>query len=49
MIHLLGIYKKVYFLFLGCDKNIVPTIDIPLHKIIAIKDGHMVLFDIEKQ
>ena len=44
-----AIIRTLIFHFLGCDKNIVPTIDIPLHKIIAIKDGHMVLLDIEKQ
>ena len=44
-----AIIRTLLYHFLGLDKNTIPTIDIPLHKIIMIKDGIMVVLDVEKQ
>lgn len=44
-----AIIRTLIYHFLGGDKNVIPNIDIPLHKIIMLKDGHMQLIDIEKE
>lgn len=41
-----AIIRTLIYHFLGGDKNVIPILDIPLHKIIIIKDGYMSLFDI---
>lgn len=41
-----AIIRALIHHFLGTDKNIIPTVDIPLHKIIMIKNEDMFLVDV---
>ena len=44
-----AVIRTLIYNFLGGDIQQIPNIDIPLHKIIIIKDGYISLIDIEKQ